>query len=123
MNQEKVVAIIAEEVKAINEYAATHGGMFNSGEFEKLVRCSLASADVRRAVAYTAAGVATNLILSFPASGLNTPDDLLRMFESDRTVFGYIDRALLDFLWIGYRLGRRLQREEDETALLERMVD
>lgn len=106
-----ITQILDEEAKLARFHEATNFGQRNGEEFPAVARAALESKEMRSLISMA---VLTMLLQLATRNGAE-----LRTMMADRERVAKRDefnRPLLDALWLGYRLGRRQQLEEDQVV-------
>jgi hypothetical protein len=105
-----IAKIISEEILTATEYERSNFGQRNGDEFPEIARAALSDRNVR-------ALISTSSLFNMLTLSTRSGKELAEMMSDREGVAknGDFNRWLLDMLWLGYRLGRRMQREEDKA--------
>jgi hypothetical protein len=113
METEKIQSLLVDEIRKMKNYRGAYGAQ-NGEDFSEIADAALSVEDSRKQLFSCIAGAALTTSLVFPnkvqllKEGMPF-NKLMSVLVDDES----LNRPHLEMLYLGYRLGRRLQIEED----------
>lgn len=106
---EQIAAILTEEMRSATTYTRENFGAMNGEHFPDIAR----AANTIDALSRKAITIPLRTLLEITLDDNLTPHKFAAQFQSPETsrqTRAYL--VCLDFLWLGYRLGRRIEQME-----------
>jgi len=111
IDEAKVREIIEDENANSEAYSRKNYGVKNGEEFPELARAVMSIKNIRSMITADVA-----LMIAMTVMNAGSAKEFAEKMKNDQIPDDPLyNHQFLDMLWLGYRLGRRLQREEDQV--------